>query len=76
MTGTTPRVVALERSADSAAPLADAADTLSGSLLQPLGLAGPLRWPGAAVASQRWAPAGAAAWRDASARLPERPPRA
>jgi TPR repeat protein len=69
-------VVSLERSADSSDPLTDAPDTLSGSLLQPLGLAGRLHWCVPGDTTMCWAQVRASAWRDASARLPERPPRA
>ncbi len=66
-------VVALERGGDSADPLAD---TLAGSLVQPLGLANLLRWPRTAdAAAAHWPLASAPAWRDASTRQPERPPR-
>jgi len=65
-------VVTLERSGDNADTLAD---TLAGSLMQPLGLASPLRWPRTAAAAAHWPHTRAAAWRNATARLPERPPR-
>lgn len=65
-------VVALESGGDSADPLAD---TLAGSLLQPLGLAAAPRWPATAVARPGWPPTATVAWRDAGHRLPERPPR-
>ncbi len=65
-------VVALETAGDSADPLAD---TLAGSLLQPLGLAAAPRWPATAVARPGWPPTATTAWRDAGRRLPERPPR-
>jgi len=65
-------VVALEPAADGDDPLGD---SLAGSLLQPLGLVAGWAWPGVLQAGRHW-PAGVeAAWRDAGARLPERPPR-
>jgi len=65
-------VVALESGNDTADTLAD---TLAGSLLQPLALAAGLCWAAAAALRMHWSPAGASAWRDAGTRLPERPPR-
>ncbi|MES2714936.1 MAG: hypothetical protein V4795_04190 [Pseudomonadota bacterium] len=66
-------VVALEPGGSGAGALAD---TLAGSLLQPLGLAAPLCWAGHAPRALAWPHAPAAAWCDAGRRLPERPPRA
>lgn len=69
-------VVTLEPGGGSADRSADTlADTLAGSLMQPLGLANLLRWPHTAVAAAHWPHGSAAAWRNAAARLPERPPR-
>ncbi len=65
-------VVALERGGGSADALAD---TLAGSLLQPLGLATGLHWAGRDAPAMRWPTIATTAWRDAGRRLPERPPR-
>jgi hypothetical protein len=66
-------VVALEPLHDRAASLSDGA---AGSLLQPLGLATGLVWRPPQTADARWPTALAPGWRNATLRLPERPPRA
>ena len=65
-------VVALEPGGETADPLTD---SLAGSVLQPLGLAGHLHWAGTPDAQTAWPVAASAAWRSASARLLDRPPR-
>lgn len=52
------------------------ADSLAGSLLQPLALAAALGWPVAAGGGQAWARSTQGRWQDAGLRQPERPPQA
>lgn len=65
-------VVALEFGGDAADPLTD---SLAGSVLQPLGLAGLVHWAGTPDAHTVWPVAASAAWRNAGARVLDRPPR-
>ena len=65
-------VVALEPGDAGQGSLSDGA---AGSLLQPLGLAGPLGWLAGSQAGQGWPHAATPDWRSAGNRQPERPPR-
>ena len=65
-------VITFEPGGDAAEPLSD---TLAGSLLQPLGLAGHLHWAGTPTAQAAWPMVAGAAWRDAGTRVLDRPPR-